>query len=137
MKIKTDFVTNSSSTCYVVMTKGELTLESFIKASGIKDTALFKPMFESLYNSLSKNLEPLETGVLNHRWYKKGTTEDFIKSIFSEETWNRIVEAQKNGFEVFIGDLSSDTNSIETYFCTSAFLIESDNLIVDATNDGW
>lgn len=138
MKIKTDFVTNSSSTCYVVMTKEKFTLESFIKASGIEQSSTFIPMFEVLYNALSKSLLPLERGIMRHRWHKDGTTvEDFICSVFSKQTWERIKKAQEEGFEVYIGDLSSEENTIETFFCTSAFLIESEKLIIDATNDCW
>lgn len=138
MKIKTDFVTNSSSTCYVVMTKGEFTLESFIEAVGLDKTSEFLPIFKQLHDSLSNNLEPIEQGVKNHRWYKDGTTmKEFIEGVFSQKTWHRVEQAMNDGYQVYIGDLHSDINAVECFFCTSAFIIESDNLIVDATNYGW
>lgn len=138
MKIKTDFVTNSSSTCYVVMAKDEFTLEAFIKGCGISDTSVFQPMFEQLFNNLSSNLVPLDEGVKDHRWNKDClSAEEFITKTFSIETWERIESAKSKGFDVYLGELSSGYTEIENFFCTSDFLIESDNLIVDGTNDSW
>ena len=36
-----------------------------------------------------------------------------------------------------MGRLSSEETAIESYFCTSDFLIETPNFTIDGTNDGW
>ncbi|MBR4677736.1 MAG: hypothetical protein IKO99_07020 [Bacteroidales bacterium] len=138
MKIKTDFVTNSSSTCFVVMSKGDFTLEKFMVSLGLTEDSPFRDVFEELFVYIKNELIPLHEFISNDKWHKANQSEeDYITSIFSKRTFEKIQDAEKNGYDVYMGRLHSDDGEIISFFCTSSFVIESENLVIDATNDGW
>lgn len=137
MKIKFDFVTNSSSTCFVLISDGNFNIKKFMDAVGVKDESIFSDIYQHLFEALKNNLEPVRKFVNGDRWNKEEDFEKFIISIFSQETLDKILEAENAGKTVYGGRLHSDNDAIECFFCTDAFIIDTSDLYIDATNDGW
>lgn len=134
MKIKSDFVTNSSSTSFVVMTKGELTLHAFLKAVGVSQDSMFLGLFVKLFILFKNDLNSLE---YTAKQYECSSVEEYMEKYFSNDTQARILQAKEKGFDIYVGELHSDNDEIETLFCCDAFVIEGDKLIIDATDDAW
>lgn len=134
MKVKTDFVTNSSTTNYIVMSQGEPTMQAFFRAVGISPESMFLDVFVKLFQKFKEDMTP---GLLYARRYGCSTIDEFVERNFCKDTQARVKEAEAKGYDIYIGDLSSDTDSIETLFCCDSFVIDSGKLVIDATEDAW
>lgn len=138
MKVKTDFVTNSSSTCFIVVKKDSLTLEDFLNNIGIDNKSIFIDEFKEMYKLLVTDLVPAIEFVRRHRWSDTGETlESFIKKHFSNDTWSKVQEAQRQGYDIMMGSLSSDETHTECLLCTDDFIIDMKQIFFDGSNNAW
>ena len=131
MKIRTGFVTNSSSTSFVIIGKDELTEAKFFELMGIEKTSPFIDVFQFLYDSLDLNNSLIENNA---------PLSDYITLVeksFIPKVRERIERARKEGKKIYIGELSSDNNTIESFFCTESFEVDSEDFYFSAINAAW
>lgn len=139
MRIRLDFVTNSSSTCFVVILKKDtkFTKKDFMSSVGINKKSPAYSIFEDLFNMVESNMEDFDTGVYEHRWNKTKQWGEFIKDVFSIDLVKRISTAKEKGAPIYFGTLQSDITSIECLFCCDSFKIEGNTFYIDASNSSW
>ena len=122
MKIRGDFVTNSSTTSFVIISKGKFTKKKFFNLVGLKPGSPLIPIFENLFILLKEKMTPIG----NSLQFDANTD---LKRV--------IDESLKEGKNVYIGRLSSDDNVLESYFCTDSFEMQEDELYINGINCAW
>ncbi len=134
MKIKTDFVTNSSSTSFLIITQSELKEEHFIKLMGVRKDSELYDMVEDLYYRIKNEMIDV------HKAYKKdnySSCKEYILEKFSKEVYEKVITAENNNQKVYVGTLSSDEEPFISFLCMDCFVEETDKIYFNYTNCYW
>ncbi|MDR1049996.1 MAG: hypothetical protein LBP95_02745 [Deltaproteobacteria bacterium] len=136
MKIRLDFVTNSSSTSYLISLKGEFTLENFTKAAGVDKTPWLGRMFSQLFKIISGHNTEISDAVKRERkWYEDETVDSYLERAWRdrEETVKALLAA---GRKVYVGTFEDEgmgAGVLECLFCAESFFLENDEIFFDAS----
>ncbi|WP_318470918.1 hypothetical protein [Photobacterium leiognathi] len=133
MKIKLDFISNSSSTSFVYISDTELTLEKFLESVGVAKDSPVGDLFCDMYDELNNAIKNYGTAIktIEEANALLGSYE------FTPEVINKMKDGILSGKSVITSSLSSDGQFAESILCTSVFEIDSDHFFINAFNNYW
>lgn len=132
MKIRIGYVTNSSSTNFLILSKKELTTEYLYKKLGFKKNSPIKSeameLCQNILYGIHGGLRYFDIEELNY---------DSIKEAFGEKTAERFVQYQRKGYKAYIGYTSSGDSTLTDFFTTDSFEVEERDFYVFARDCMW
>jgi hypothetical protein len=136
MKLRSDFVTNSSSTSFVIICNGELTLEKLRRLLGVEESSPLAGLAVGLLDALKPKLRSVE-GYRVWAGCEGDVGDAWIAEEFSNEVAERVGKARQKGAQVYMGCLDSDGDEMESFFCCDAFEVENEEMYLNALNCVW
>jgi len=134
MKIRDGFVTNSSSTNFLIISKEELTNEYLLKKLGFKPNSLIFDAGEKLIDSIISGIEHS----LRWRDYNcENPTYNEILKLFGEKSAEKFRKLKEKGYKVYIGSTSSDEGFMTTFMTCDFFLIDDKDFYMDGRECVW
>lgn len=129
MKIRTGFITNSSSTNFLIISEQELTADYLFKKLGFKEDGKLAEKGYELCNDIIGGLHYL-------RYYDyEIPTHDNVKEIFGPKA-AEIYDKMKGAY-VYWGYTSSDQAPLTTFFTTDSFEIEQSDFYINGRSCVW
>ena len=135
MKIRVGYITNSSSTNFMIVSKNELTVDYLYEKLGFKKKSLLnqhaKQLCNDIINGTFKGL----------RWFDFDEMDESdkckVRGIFGEKA-ARIYESKKaKGFYIYMGHTGSDENPLTCFFTIDSFEIDEKDFYLNARDCTW
>ena len=137
MKIRKGFVTNSSSTSFIISLKEEFSKKNFMTAIGANGNSPMNKIFEDLFGAIENDKQNI---IDVTREYQEGIkVGDFLqKQGFSQDTVNKVEQLLADGRDVYYGHLKSDGETpSEIFFCCDSFVLCEENIYFNGNIGGW
>ena len=130
MKIRMGFITNSSSTNFLIISKEELTEDYLFKKLGFVQGGVLEEQGRQLCSSI---MDAINGGL---RYYDYDTpTYESIKEVFGDKS--AMIFERKEGYHAYLGYTSSDDSPITQFFTTDSFEIEDKDFYLNGRACVW
>ncbi len=132
MIIREGFVTNSSSTNFLIISKNELDRDYLFKKLGFKENSSIR---EAAYSLINDVVTATESGI---RWFEIDQIDyESILKIFGKESADKYQELSKKGYRTYLGCTHSESDFLTSFMTTDSFVIDEKDFYMDGKNCGW
>lgn len=132
MKIRDGFVTNSSSTNFLIISKEELTVNYLYKKLGFIENSPIESVGKQLCSDL---IQGTRSGV---RWFQVDEINyESILEIFGQKSADKYKTLNKKGYKTYIGHTSSEDNYLTTFFTLDNFEVDEKDFYINGLNCVW
>lgn len=129
MKIRCGFVTNSSSTNFLIISKEKLTKEYLIEKLGFKNNSQIIISADSLAEDILYGIDSYHN--------IEDEDEKIICELFGEESAQKYLTLSKKGFHVYWGHTNSDDNPLTEFMTTDNFVIDEKDFYMNGLSCTW
>lgn len=132
MIIRDGFVTNSSSTNFMIISKEKLSSEYLLGKLGFKKGSDISAAAASLADDI---VSATKSGV---RWFEVDQIDyETILKIFGKESAEKFKKMSEKGCHTYIGHTNSDDDYLTSFMTMDSFIIDEKNFYMDGKNCGW
>lgn len=134
MRVRAGFVSNSSSTSFLIITRDELEEGAFLELMGVAPDSPIADLFRELFSdvvgsSRYVDFARVDTRVSPESWFD---TDRLSPAMIA-----RLQQAAGQGLKAYHGRLSSDNTPVQTFFCTDAFEVENERIYFNYLESAW
>lgn len=132
MIIRDGFVTNSSSTNFMIISKEKLSGEYLLDKLGFKKRSGISEAAVSLADDI---VSATKSGV---RWFEVDQIDyETILKIFGKDSAERFKVMSEKGYHTYIGHTNSDDDYLTSFMTMDSFVIDEKDFYMDGKNCGW
>jgi len=132
MKIRIGYVTNSSSTNFLILSKKELTPDYLFEKLGFKKESIIEryalELCENIIDGTFRGLRYFDFEEMNY---------ENVKEVFGEEAAEKYKKCKEKGFYSYMGYTSSDEDTLTSFFTTDTFELEEKGIYINGRSCVW